>query len=48
MSTIRWNVAVSADTDQSLRMFLASQGSQCVNVSEAALVSINFFALNRT
>lgn len=26
MSTIRWNVVVSADTDQSLRMFLASQG----------------------
>lgn len=26
MDTIRWNVAVSADTDQSLRMFLASQG----------------------
>ncbi len=26
MSTVRWNVAVSADTDQSLRMFLASQG----------------------
>lgn len=26
MNTIRWNVAVSADTDQSLRMFLASQG----------------------
>jgi hypothetical protein len=26
MSTTRWNVAVSADTDQSLRMFLASQG----------------------
>ncbi|MDD4929209.1 MAG: ribbon-helix-helix domain-containing protein [Gallionella sp.] len=26
MSTIRWNVAVSATTDQSLRMFLASQG----------------------
>ena len=26
MRTIRWNVAVSADTDQSLRMFLASQG----------------------
>eukprot|EP01042_Synura_sphagnicola_P013113 gene13113-16667_t len=26
MSQIRWNVAVSADTDQSLRMFLASQG----------------------
>ncbi|MAS66462.1 MAG: methionine repressor-like protein, partial [Pseudomonadales bacterium] len=25
MNTIRWNVAVSADTDQSLRMFLASQ-----------------------
>lgn len=24
MNTIRWNVAVSADTDQSLRMFLAS------------------------
>ncbi|WP_222105519.1 ribbon-helix-helix domain-containing protein, partial [Stutzerimonas stutzeri] len=23
MNTIRWNVAVSADTDQSLRMFLA-------------------------
>ncbi|SEL66094.1 ribbon-helix-helix domain-containing protein [Ectothiorhodospira marina] len=26
MATVRWNVAVSADTDQSLRMFLASQG----------------------
>jgi hypothetical protein len=26
METIRWNVAVSAGTDQSLRMFLASQG----------------------
>jgi hypothetical protein len=26
MNTIRWNVAVSANTDQSLRMFLASQG----------------------
>ena len=25
MNTIRWNVAVSADTDQALRMFLASQ-----------------------
>ena len=26
MNQIRWNVAVSADTDQSLRIFLASQG----------------------
>lgn len=26
MSQIRWNIAVSAETDQSLRMFLASQG----------------------
>jgi Ribbon-helix-helix domain len=27
MSTnIRWNIAVSPDTDQSVRMFLASQG----------------------
>ena len=26
MRTTRWNVAISADTDQSLRMFLASQG----------------------
>jgi hypothetical protein len=26
MNTIRWNIAVSADTDLSLRMFLASQG----------------------
>jgi len=26
MGTVRWNVAVSADTDQSLRLFLASQG----------------------
>ena len=26
METVRWNVAVSADTNQSLRMFLASQG----------------------
>jgi hypothetical protein len=26
MNTVRWNVAVSPDTDQSLRVFLASQG----------------------
>lgn len=26
MTNIRWNVVVSADTDQALRMFLASQG----------------------
>jgi hypothetical protein len=26
MSTTRWNIAVSADTDQSARMFLATQG----------------------
>lgn len=26
MGQIRWNIAVSTDTDQSLRMFLASQG----------------------
>ena len=26
METTRWNVAVSTSTDQSLRMFLASQG----------------------
>ncbi len=26
MNMTRWNVAVSADTDRSLRMFLASQG----------------------
>jgi hypothetical protein len=26
METVRWNIAVSADTDQSLRIFLASQG----------------------
>ncbi|QFY44290.1 methionine repressor-like protein [Candidatus Methylospira mobilis] len=26
MSTIRWNVSVSAETDQSLRLFLANQG----------------------
>lgn len=26
MNTVRWNVAVSADTDRTLRLFLASQG----------------------
>ena len=26
MSAVRWNIAVSPDTDQSVRMFLASQG----------------------
>lgn len=26
MSTIRWNIAVSADNDQSLQLYLASQG----------------------
>ncbi len=26
MNTVRWNIAVSPETDQSLRMFLSSQG----------------------
>jgi Ribbon-helix-helix domain len=26
MNSIRWNIAVSPDTDQSVRMYLASQG----------------------
>lgn len=26
MRTVRWNLAVSADTDQALRLFLAGQG----------------------
>ena len=26
MATVRWNIAVSTETDQSLRLFLASQG----------------------
>ncbi len=26
MNSVRWNLAVSADIDQTLRMFLASQG----------------------
>jgi len=26
MNTVRWNIAVSPDTDQSFRLFLASQG----------------------
>jgi hypothetical protein len=27
MDTVRWNIAVSADTDKALRLFLASRGS---------------------
>jgi hypothetical protein len=26
MESVRWNIAVSADTDQSVRMFIAAQG----------------------
>ena len=26
MTTVRWNIAVSPDTDQSVRMYLAGQG----------------------
>ena len=26
MTAVRWNIAVSPDTDQSVRMFLAAQG----------------------
>ena len=26
MNSVRWNIAVSADTDQSVRMYLAAQG----------------------
>jgi hypothetical protein len=28
MDAIRWNISVSSETDQSLRMFLASQGGR--------------------
>ncbi len=27
METVRWNIAVSPETDQSVRMFLAAQGN---------------------
>lgn len=26
MSSVRWNISVSSDTDQSVRMFIAAQG----------------------
>ncbi|HHO74841.1 MAG TPA: methionine repressor-like protein [Deltaproteobacteria bacterium] len=26
MNTVRWNIAVSSDVDQSVRMFIAAQG----------------------
>ena len=26
MNSVRWNIAVSADTDQSVRMYIAAQG----------------------
>ena len=26
MNTVRWNIAVSSDVDQSVRMFIATQG----------------------
>jgi hypothetical protein len=26
MESVRWNIAVSADTDQSVRMFISAQG----------------------
>jgi hypothetical protein len=26
MNSVRWNIAVSSDTDQSVRMFIAAQG----------------------
>jgi hypothetical protein len=29
MASVRWNIAASADTDQSLRMYLAGQGGGC-------------------
>lgn len=33
MSTIRWNLAVSTEIDQSLRMFLASHGGKKEDLS---------------
>jgi hypothetical protein len=29
MESVRWNIVVSPDTDQSVRMFLAAQGGGC-------------------
>ena len=40
MNTTRWNVAVSTDTDQSLRMFLASQGGGSRFIEEAVRAHI--------
>jgi hypothetical protein len=49
MNTVRWNVAVSADTDKSLRMFLAGNGKgKKGGLSRAVEEAVLTFIFERT
>jgi hypothetical protein len=48
MNTVRWNIAVSPDTDQSVRMFLASQGGDKGDLSRFIEEMVRAYIFERT
>jgi hypothetical protein len=48
MNTVRWNLAVSADTDQSLRVFLASHGGKKGDLSRFVEEAVRVHILELT
>jgi hypothetical protein len=49
MNTVKWNVAVSADTDQSLRLFLAEQsGGKKGNLSHVIEEAVKAYIFDQT
>lgn len=47
-NTIRWNIAVSSDTDQALRIFLASQGGRKGDLSRFVEEAVRVHILELT
>ncbi|MDR3075670.1 MAG: ribbon-helix-helix domain-containing protein [Synergistaceae bacterium] len=48
MNTIRWNVAVSSETDQSLRIFLASRGGRKGDLSRVIEEAVRSYIFDQT
>ncbi|MGD9897436.1 MAG: ribbon-helix-helix domain-containing protein [Candidatus Methylacidiphilaceae bacterium] len=47
MKTVRWNIAVSSDADQAVRMFLAAQGGRKGDLSRFIEEAVRAYLLER-
>ncbi|MDR3254164.1 MAG: ribbon-helix-helix domain-containing protein [Synergistaceae bacterium] len=48
MDSVRWNVAVSADTDKSLRMFIAGRGGRKGDLSHVIEEAVRSYIFEQT